>query len=155
MSSSALAIANLLYGYAEAIDSGDLVRAASLFRHARIKTRDGVEPLDEAGLLALWREHIKIYPCGTPRTKHVVTNPIIEIDENEGKASARSYYTVYQATENFPLQLIASGRYHDQFERVDDIWRFSHRDYSLLDLMGDMSFHLNVPLSGPTRTRPP
>jgi len=147
MSNSMLAITNLLYGYAEAFDAGDLERAAKLFRHARIKVRDRVELLDEIGLLALWREHVKIYPCGTPRTKHVVTNPIIEIDESAGKASARSCYTVYQATENFPLQLIATGRYHDQFERVDGIWRFAHRDYSLLDMIGDMSFHLNVPVT--------
>lgn len=153
MSSSILAITNLLYGYAEAIDSGDLERAAKLFRHARIKARDRVDLLDEAGLLALWREHVKIYPCGTPRTKHVVTNPIIEIDESAGKASARSYYTVYQATENFPLQVIAAGRYHDQFERVDGTWRFSHRDYSLLDMIGDMSFHLEQ--STLTRMRSP
>jgi 3-phenylpropionate/cinnamic acid dioxygenase small subunit len=148
MSSSALAIANLLYRYTEAMDSGNLEGAAELFRHARIKVRDRAEPLNAAGLLALWREHVKLYPCGTPRTKHVVTNPIIEIDENGGKAAVRSYYTVYQAAEGFPLQLIASGRYHDEFERVGGVWRFSYRDYSMLDLMGDMSFHLNVPVTG-------
>lgn len=148
MSASALAITNLLYRYTEAMDAGQLEDAAELFRNARIKVRDRAEPLNEAGLLALWRTHVKLYPCGTPRTKHVVTNPIIEIDDNAGKATARSYYTVYQATEGFPLQLIASGRYHDEFERMDGTWGFSYRDYSLLDLMGDMSFHLNVPVIG-------
>ena len=145
MSATALAITNLLYRYTEAMDSGQLEDAAELFRNARIKVRDRAEPLNAAGLLALWRTHVKLYPCGTPRTKHVVTNPIIEIDDDVGKATARSYYTVYQATEGFPLQLIASGRYHDEFERVDGTWGFSYRDYSLLDLTGDMSLHLNVP----------
>lgn len=89
---------------------------------------------------------MKLYPCGTPRTKHVVTNPIIEIDEKRGRATSRSYYTVYQATEELPLQVIALGRYHDEFERVDGVWRFSYRDYSLLDLMGDLRFHLKAPV---------
>jgi 3-phenylpropionate/cinnamic acid dioxygenase small subunit len=147
MNNSAVEIANLLYRYAEVIDTGELERAAALFRHARIKVKNSGELLDEAGLLALWKEHVRLYPCGTPRTKHLVNNPIIEVDETAGTARARSYYTVYQATDGFPLQLIASGRYHDEFERVDGLWRFTYRDYSLLDLAGDLSFHLNSPVA--------
>lgn len=147
MSSSAVEIANLLYRYAELIDSGDLPATAALFRHAEVKTSVSATLLSEADLLALWREHVKIHACGTPRTKHLVTNPIIEIDEQAGTATSRSYYTVYQAAEGFPLQLIASGRYHDRFERVDGRWRFSFRDYSMLDLFGDVREHLNIPIA--------
>ena len=68
MRDSATEIANLLYRYAELIDGGDLEGAAALFRHARIKVRGGSELIDEAGILALWRQHVRIYPCGTPRT---------------------------------------------------------------------------------------
>ncbi|ARS29200.1 nuclear transport factor 2 family protein [Sphingomonas sp. KC8] len=144
MRDSATEIANLLYRYAELIDGGDLESTAALFRHARLKVRGGGEPIDEAGILALWRANVRIYPCGTPRTKHLVTNPIIEVDEAAGTATARSYYTVYQAAEGFPLQLIASGRYHDRFELADGVWRFAFRDYSLLDLAGDLSAHLTM-----------
>jgi hypothetical protein len=35
-------------------------------------------------------------------------------------------------------QPIAAGRYLDEFERVDGVWRFSFRDYSQPDLMGDL-----------------
>lgn len=147
MRNNAVEIANLLYRYTELIDSGDLEATAALFRHARIKVRGSGETLDEAGILALWREHVMIYPCGTPRTKHLVTNPIIEVDEAAGTAETRSYYTVYQAAEGFPLQLIASGRYHDRFELVDGVWRFAFRDYSLLDLIGDLSAHLTMSVS--------
>lgn len=145
MSHSAVEIANLLYRYAERMDGGDLEGAAALFRHARIKVRRDEDFLDDAGMLLIWKQYVKIYPCGTPRTKHVITNPIIEIDETSGRATARSYYTVLQASEGFPLQPIAAGRYHDEFERVDQAWRFCYRDYSLLDLTGDLSFHLNGP----------
>lgn len=142
MTDSTNEIANLLYRYTELMDSGDLQTAAALFRHAGINVADEGALLDESGLLALWQRHVIIYPCGTPRTKHVVSNPMIEVDETAGKATARSYYTVYQQTPALPLQVIACGRYHDQFERLDGAWCFTFRDYSLLDLVGDMSSHL-------------
>jgi hypothetical protein len=97
-----------------------------------------------AELLALWRGLVKIHPDGTPRTKHVVTNPILDIDEEAGTAACRSYYTVLQQTDAVPLQVVAAGRYHDEFERVDGVWRFSFRDYSMLDFTGDLRDHLGV-----------
>lgn len=142
MSNSAIEITNLLYRYAESMDAGDLEGAAALFRHARIKVQSHEDFLDAADLLLLWKQHVKIYPCGTPRTKHVITNPIIEVDEASGKATIRSCYTVLQQTTELALQPIAAGRYHDEFERVHQAWRFCFRDYSLLEFTGDLSFHL-------------
>jgi len=98
-------------------------------------------------MLALWRAHVRLYPCGTPRTKHVVTNPIVEVDEEAGTATCRSYYTVFQATPDLPLQAICAGRYHDAFVRIEGTWHFSQRDYSLLDLIGDVSQHLLIPVA--------
>lgn len=72
----------------------------------------------------------------------MITNPIVEVDEAAGRASCRSYYTVFQATDDFPLQPIITGRYQDEFECVDGEWRFSFRDYTLVDQMGDLSRHL-------------
>lgn len=99
-------------------------------------------------MLLVWKQHVKIYSCGTPCTKHVITNPIIEIDETSGRATIRSYYTVLQATNELPLQPIAAGRYHDEFERFGQTWRFCFRDYSLLELTGDLSFHLKGLIQG-------
>lgn len=141
MSTSAIQICNLLYRYAECMDSGQLVEAAELFRHARIKVHSQ-HFIDHTALLRLWQQRIKRYPCGTPRTRHVISNPIIDIDEASGTATIRACYTVLQATEDLPLQPIAAGRYLDEFERVDGVWRFSFRDYSHLEMMGDLSQHL-------------
>ncbi len=135
-------VLNLLYRYAEYIDSGDLVGASELFRHARIKSTHG--ELGPEEVLALWRELIIIYPDGTPRTKHVITNANIDVDEAAGVATCRSYYTVFQQLEGFALQPIIAGRYHDSFEYVDESWRWSFRDYSLVDLIGDLSQHLRM-----------
>lgn len=139
-------ITNLLYRYAERIDAGDLEGAAALFEHARIRIGGG-DTIDAARLLRIWKSLIVLHPDGTPRTKHVTTNPIIEIDEGAGTASCRSYYTVLQQTDDFPLQTIVTGRYHDRFERVDGHWRFSYRDLTLIDMVGDVSRHLTQPVT--------
>lgn len=137
-------IANLLYSYAEFMDSGDFAGAASLFRHARLRVGDGGDgTVDADTMLSLWRGMVIVYPDGTPRTKHVVTNPIIEVGDDAGTATCRSYYTVLQQTDGFPLQVIVAGRYHDRFEQVDGRWRFAYRDYSLIDAVGDVSHHLS------------
>jgi hypothetical protein len=143
MTDSATEIANLLYRYAEYIDGGDLAGAASLFNHARLRMRGlpGDGTTDAPGVLEVWNTFIIRYSDGTPRTKHVITNPIVEIDEEAGTATCRSYYTVLQQTEEISLQPLICGRYHDEFERVDGVWRYSFRDYSIVDLIGDMSHH--------------
>ena len=144
MSNSAVEITNLLYRYAELVDSGDLAGVGTLLENARMKIIGADALQDSAVTMAMLKAIVKIYPCGTPRTKHVITNPILEIDEAAGKATCRAYYTVLQATEGIPLQVIAAGRYHDGFERVDGRWRFSYRDYTLFDLKGNISGHLQI-----------
>lgn len=147
MSNAALAITNLLYVYAERMDAGDLEGVAALFDKARTRTGDG-EAEGSAPMLALWQRFVKIHRDGTPRTKHVITNPILEIDEDAGRATCRSYYTVLQAAPGLPLQVVCAGRYHDVFVCEAGTWRFAERDYSMLDLVGDMSQHMLVPVAG-------
>ncbi|GAA0795858.1 nuclear transport factor 2 family protein [Marinobacterium sediminicola] len=137
-------ICNLLYRYAELIDSGQLAAAAELYRHARIHTGSEQSPLNADGLLQTWQSMLKLYPCGTPRTRHMITNPLVEVDEVAGRASCRSYYTVFQATDDLPLQPIITGRYHDEFECVEGEWRFSFRDYTLVDHIGNLRHHLTT-----------
>jgi hypothetical protein len=72
--------------------------------------------------------HTPVYE-GSPRTRHVNTNLIIELDGNT--ATSRNYFTVFQQSTTLPLQPIATGRYVDKFEFVDGRWRFCDR------LMGD------------------
>lgn len=139
-------ITNLLYTYAELMDAGRLEETAALFAKAKITLGGGRVVEGSAPMLEQWRQFVRIYPCGTPRTKHVITNPIIHVDEAAGTASCRSYYTVFQQTPDLPLQAICSGRYHDTFVREDGAWRFDTRDYSMLDYMGDLSQHLLLPV---------
>lgn len=142
MSESQHEIKQLLYTYAERIDLGDFEGVADLFEHAVI-TSPGAERgrggREEA--LETYKRSTRLYEDGTPRTKHVTTNAIIEVDEEANTATSRAYFTVFQALEDFPLQAIIAGRYHDKFDRVDGRWRFTER-MMLPELMGDLSRHL-------------
>jgi 3-phenylpropionate/cinnamic acid dioxygenase small subunit len=142
---SARAIENLLYVYAERIDDGDLDGVAELFTHGRIAALPDAPPSavfeGRDAVRAMYGAATRLYPDGTPKTKHVVSNAIIEVDDEAGTASSRSYYTVLQATENLPLQPIITGRYHDTFHRVDGVWWFDTR-VMFVDHMGDLSHHL-------------
>jgi len=141
MPDDARTIENLVYAYAERIDAGDLDGVAELFRHGRIEAAPGVviEGIDE--VRSLYAGATRLYDDGTPRTKHVTTNVAVEVDVDAGTGTARSYYTVFQQTDELTLQPIIAGRYRDTFHRVDGEWHFDTRAI-LIDLTGDLSHHL-------------
>lgn len=134
-------IETLIYCYAERVDAGDFKAVAEMFAHGRILGKE-----DKASgygeILSLYERSARIYEhTGTPCTRHVTTKVIIELDEENNSAEARSYFTVFQALEDFPLQPVMAGRYHDRFERIDGKWRFSSRQI-VPELYGDLSRHL-------------
>lgn len=145
MADSAREIENLLHTYAERIDAGDLDGVAELFTHGRIQAAPDAPP--EATfegrdrVAGLYRGATRLHEDGTPRTKHVTTNVIIEVDDDAGTGRTRSYYTVFQQTDDLPLQPIICGRYHDSFRRIDGRWWFDTR-VMFVDLVGDLSRHL-------------
>ena len=144
------AITNLVFRYAELIDSGDYDGIGALFADAVIGA-DGstVEWRGAEEITAMYVNGTRRYEDGTPRSKHVTTNLIIEVDGERAHATCRSYYTVLQQTDEVPLQPIVAGRYHDQFDRVDDQWRFARRTM-FVDLVGDLSHHLLFEFRRPT-----
>ena len=147
MSDSHREIEQLLYVYAERIDAGDFAGVGELLAHTRIVMAEGqtvATGRDE--ITKLYESTTRRYPDdGTPKTQHVITNVIVEVDEATDTASARSRFTVLQALPGHPLQTIVAGRYRDRFERVDGIWRFCER-CMLVEHFGDVSRHLLVDL---------
>lgn len=132
------AIAALIFTYAERVDAGDLDGMAALFAHAtyrsHVREYTGAEELAR-----VMKGRVILHDDGTPRTRHVTTNLIVDVSGDA--ATARSYFTVFQATPELPLQPIVAGRYHDRFARVGGSWRFADR-LVLVDLAGDLSRHL-------------
>jgi len=139
-------IVRLIHLYAERVDLGDFEGVAELFRHAGMSA-EGSDHVDR-GYEAVLRRYIdwtrRLEDNGTPHTRHVTTNVILDIDAEGRTASGRSYFTVFQQTDALPLQPIISGRYHDRFVHGDGAWRFEHR-HILSDLFGDLSQHLLDP----------
>ena len=145
MANPALDIPNLLYLYAELIDSARFDEAAALFDQARI-VANGHEIRGREAIAGMWSQWIKLYECGTPRTRHIITNPIIHLADDGQSATCRSQWTVLQSAPGFPLQVVATGRYHDRFALIEGAWAFTKRDYARIDLAGDSSAHTLAPL---------
>ncbi len=140
------AIRTLIYTYAERLDAGDLEGVAQLFTDATLHSNLRAEVRrGSRAALETFRGSVALYD-GSPCTKHVTTNVIIEVDSQRGTAAARSYFTVLQARPELPLQVIIAGRYHDQFARTGGRWHFADR-MIYVDLTGDLRFHLQRPIA--------
>lgn len=133
-----LAIHELLYRYAELVDAGDFGGVGRLFSRGTFAGVEGAEAITRlfTATTRRYREH-----GNTPRTRHLVLNPIVEVDGDA--AAARSTFCVVQATETVPLQPIVVGRYRDTFARDDDGWHFTARQVDV-EHVGDVSAHLNL-----------
>ena len=68
---------------------------------------------------------------------------MIEVDDEAGTATAQTYYTVLQATDELPLQPIITGRYRDTFHRLEGSWWFDTRTM-YVDQAGDLGYHLLI-----------
>lgn len=135
-------ILNLLYLYAERVDAGDFEGVGELFAHGDYYV-DPASPLRGAAVAAAMRSMVQVDDHGRPGTKHLITNTILDVDDEAGTATARSYFTVLQARPGLTLQPILTGRYYDRFERVDGEWRFADRRITA-DLAGDLSQHVRA-----------
>ena len=141
MTDDVQAIKNLVYSYAEFLDLGDFDSLRALFADAVVSMPGSDREFRGADAVrSLIEQTVQLYD-GIPRTKHVVTNLIVEIDPDGVAAVARSYYTALQAHPDVPLQPILAGRWHDRLEKVDGRWRFAKR-MIYNDLMGNISAHL-------------
>jgi hypothetical protein len=139
-----VAVLNLVYRYPELIDGGDFEGIGRLFADATIDAGDGAPYVGAAAIQEMYERNTRRYDdTGTPHTRHVITNPIVEIDEAAGTAVCRSYVVVFQQVEGFALQPVWSNRYEDRFRRVDGVWRFESKTMSE-HMPGDVSRHLLV-----------
>ena len=143
-------IKNLLYQYADHLDNGDLDSVAQMFAHAKMigVASDGSESCNEGAeaIKAMYQSFTRIYEDnGTPHTKHMTSNVIVDVDDSGLHASSKAYAVVFQSVDDFPIQPIIGVRYFDKFEKVDGSWRFSERKI-VSHLFGDLSRHLLVPM---------
>jgi 3-phenylpropionate/cinnamic acid dioxygenase small subunit len=142
--SSSRIIENLIATYAFLVDDGEFAKLGDLLADATFSLNGGPAIKGRDAIERFAYDTLQTYDDGTPRTRHVTTNIIIEIDEDADTAVSRSYCTVFQSLPDFPLQAIASGRYQDRFQRQHGQWRFAERIVST-SLVGDVSHHTARP----------
>ena len=136
-----LAIQNLVYRYTWHIDHGDFAAMAALFARAVvILDPAGTFDCDPKGLEGVFREYVRVYADGTPRTRHVTTNLIID-PEGDDQASSSSSVVVFQQTDALALQPIIVTRNLDRFVRTEGEWHFSERRIEM-NFLGDLSAHM-------------
>jgi 3-phenylpropionate/cinnamic acid dioxygenase small subunit len=137
-----LAITELLYRYAELIDAGDFDGVGQLLARATFAGTRSPQTSGAEAIAKLFATTTRRYPdfANTPRTRHLVLNPRVEVSD-DGTAIARSTFCVVQATETVPLQPIVAGRYFDSFSCDDAGWYFTARQVDV-EMIGDVSAHL-------------
>jgi hypothetical protein len=135
-------VRNLLGRYCERLDAGDLPGVGALFAHGRLATEDGTVLATGAEEVAAFYGRGTRLHDGSPRTKHLVIDTVLEPSADGGSIVARSSYVVLQAVEGeLALQPIIAGRYVDSFARDEDGWTWVERRFAV-DLVGDLSRHL-------------
>lgn len=141
MSSTSLAadraaIVALVHTYPRLQDGADFEGIGRLFAQGRFSSTMG-RSLGGAELAADRARGIRLHEDGTPRTRILTTNLMIDIDAEGGTARARSCYAMLKQPPGEPLSIVGAGRYHDEFVREDGEWRFEER-VSRFDLSGDV-----------------
>ena len=136
-------ITKLIYTYAERIDLGDFAGVGELFGHATLTFEGfGDAVSGPEAIEALYGRTTRRFEDGTPRTKHVMTNLIVDVDDDGLTASSRSYFTVLQAVPGeLALQPVIVGRYRHRYEKAEGRWRVTAM-HIMIDLMGDLSSHM-------------
>lgn len=143
MERAADAIPKLIYTYAERIDAGDFAGVAELFAHATLTFEGfGDAVTGREAIEALYTRSTRRFDDGTPKTKHVMTNMIVDASDDGTSAASRSYFTVLQAVPGvLSLQPVVAGRYRHTFESVEGRWRVATM-HVIIDLVGDLAHHM-------------
>ena len=137
--SAADEIRNLLGRYCEIMDAADWAALGELFAQAELTAEDGtVVAAGAEAVRRMYERGTRLYD-GSPRTRHITANSIIDVAGDT--ATARSSYVVFQQVDGFALQPIITGRYRDEFATEYSTWRFARRTF-IVDHVGDLSHHL-------------
>jgi 3-phenylpropionate/cinnamic acid dioxygenase small subunit len=144
MSTDKLEITELLYRYAELIDAGDFDGVGRLLARSTFGGPASGSVSGADNIAKLFAMTTRRYPehGNTPRTRHLVLNPVVELS-GDGTAATRSTFCVIQDTETVSIQPIVVGRYYDAFARDDQGWYFTERKVDI-QMIGDVSAHLMV-----------
>jgi hypothetical protein len=134
------AINRLMLAYCSNIDKGQLDDMAALFSRGTWIPSPG-SPLKGQDAVAGFLNDFVILYDGVPKTRHVISNVLIDLADDVKSATAESYVIIYQAVDDSGPQIILQGYYNDTFTLDDGVWCFNER-HVFADGMGDVSKHI-------------
>lgn len=136
----------LTYEYTFRLDRGDFAGVAELLAAAQLrmaaKGMDNAAMRGAAAIESFYAGQVVTYD-GDPRTRHLITNHVVEIDPDGEEARGECYFTVLQAVPRQPVGIVVVGRYHDRFERLDGKWRFAEKVIEV-DYLGSIGDHFTI-----------
>ncbi|MCC7182372.1 MAG: nuclear transport factor 2 family protein [Rhodocyclaceae bacterium] len=122
-----LEIQELLYGYAWALDTGDVDRFVALFADDAVLVWDAFdEPCEWHGHAEI--RHFVSYLRDLPSTagrQHHVSNVIVAAGADRDHARATAYVVVIVRQDEGPSPVTVMGWYDDAFVRGADGWRIA------------------------------
>jgi hypothetical protein len=144
-------VRRIILTYPECVDRGNLEGVVDLLTGVKMCNSNGIMapevPAAEIPTLSaedvrrMYSSGVIFYDDGLPHTKHVISNIDIWFSDDGRTANSRSFYQVLQGMDDFPLQVIITGRYEDSFEFEEDRWKLRiRREYA--DMVGDLSRHV-------------
>lgn len=131
------AIEDIMFRYAEGIDTGDIETVGKVFAKGALvmpdgSSLDGAEAVFEnfSNLIIFYDSDGNVVPYArgqcTPRTRHVTSNIIYEFNDAVNQADIRSYTTCYQTIDG-KNEIIFGGRYIDSFALDREGWHLVSR----------------------------
>jgi SnoaL-like domain len=146
-------IRRIILRYPECIDRGNIDGVVDLLAGVKMGNSNGIlapevpeedlPTLSADDVRAMYTSSVIFYDDGLPHTKHVITNIDVWFSDDGHKAGSRCFYVVLQGLEDFPLQIIITGRYEDTFEFDGSRWQLRiRREYA--DMVGDLSRHVSA-----------
>ena len=117
------AITEIIYRYCRGLDRMDRALTLSCWHEGGTDDHGALYSGSAEGFVEwLWPVH-----AAMERTQHTVHNILIEVDGD--KAGSESYYIVYlrTPTPDGLVDIVGGGRYCDNFEKIDGVWRIRHR----------------------------
>jgi 3-phenylpropionate/cinnamic acid dioxygenase small subunit len=120
-------ITAIVHRYAELLDAGDVEGVVAMFSRATWRsaaTGTVLRTPDE-----LRAVYSALVPDDGPiRTRHLMHNLIVEMDDDSDDAAARCSYTVLEGGDpGAPVRILMVGRYEDRYARADDGWHLTDR----------------------------
>jgi hypothetical protein len=125
-------ITAIVHGYAELLDGGDAEGVVAMFSRATWRSAaTGTVLRTPEELRAVYAQLVP-GDGSPPRTRHLMHNLIIDLDDGADHASARCSYTVLEGGEpGEPVRILVVGRYEDRYARDSDGWYLTDRLFHL------------------------